>query len=77
MRNVIVTDPPRANLADADLLAGFGVATVHEAMGRVGLAGPEFRPIQSGARIAGTAVTVSSWPGDNLMIRCSRRRPHG
>ena len=71
MRNVIVTDPPRADLSDVDRLAEFGVATVHEAMGRVGLAGPEFRPIQSGSRVAGTAVTVLSWPGDNLMIHAA------
>ena len=44
MKNVIVTDPPRAEQADVDALAGFGVATVHEAMGRTGLAGPQFRP---------------------------------
>jgi 4-hydroxy-4-methyl-2-oxoglutarate aldolase len=37
-------------------------------MGRTGLAGPRFRPIQSGVRAAGTAVTVVCWPGDNLMI---------
>jgi 4-hydroxy-4-methyl-2-oxoglutarate aldolase len=71
VRNVIVTDPPRAALSDVDTLAEFGVATVHEAMGRVGLIGPEFRPIQTGARVAGTAVTVLSWPGDNLMIHAA------
>jgi 4-hydroxy-4-methyl-2-oxoglutarate aldolase len=71
MKNVIVTNPPRADQADADALAGFGVATVHEAMGRTGLAGPQFRPIQSGARIAGTAVTAVCWPGDNLMIHAA------
>jgi 4-hydroxy-4-methyl-2-oxoglutarate aldolase len=68
---VIVTDPPRAAAADVDALAGFGVATVHEAMGRTGLLGPHLRPIQDGARIAGTAVTVLCWPGDNLMIHAS------
>ncbi|MEV7646988.1 4-carboxy-4-hydroxy-2-oxoadipate aldolase/oxaloacetate decarboxylase [Arthrobacter sp. NPDC089319] len=71
MKNVIVTNPPRAELAHVDALAGFGVATVHEAMGRTGLAGPQFRPIQSGARVAGTAVTVLCWPGDNLMIHAA------
>ncbi|MGM0931266.1 MAG: 4-carboxy-4-hydroxy-2-oxoadipate aldolase/oxaloacetate decarboxylase [Actinomycetota bacterium] len=71
MKNVIVTNPPRAEQADVDALAGFGVATVHEAMGRTGLAGPQFRPIQSGARVAGTAVTVLCWPGDNLMIHAA------
>lgn len=71
MRNVIITDPPRAALADVDALAGFGVATVHEAMGRTGLTSPLLRPIQNGARVAGTAVTVLSWPGDNLMIHAA------
>ncbi|MFC7404536.1 4-carboxy-4-hydroxy-2-oxoadipate aldolase/oxaloacetate decarboxylase [Georgenia alba] len=71
MQHVIVTNPPRAALAEVDELAGFGVATVHEAMGRTGLLGPHLRPIQSGTRIAGTAVTVLSWPGDNLMIHAA------
>ncbi|WP_026819876.1 4-carboxy-4-hydroxy-2-oxoadipate aldolase/oxaloacetate decarboxylase [Arthrobacter castelli] len=71
MRNVIVTDPPRADLADVDALAGYGVATAHEAMGRTGLAGPHLRPIQSGVRVAGTAVTVLCWPGDNLMVHAA------
>ena len=68
MRNVVVTDPPRADVGDAETLGGYGVATVHEALGRVGYLGPEFRPAWPGARIGGTAVTVLCWPGDNLMI---------
>ncbi|MGI5328247.1 4-carboxy-4-hydroxy-2-oxoadipate aldolase/oxaloacetate decarboxylase [Actinomadura nitritigenes] len=68
MRTVVVTDPPRADAAAVDALGGFGVATVHEAMGRTGYLGPAIRPVHLGARIAGTAVTVLSWPGDNLMI---------
>jgi 4-hydroxy-4-methyl-2-oxoglutarate aldolase len=68
VRNVVVTDPPRADAGDAETLGGFGVATVHEALGRVGYLGPEFRPAWSGARIGGTAVTALCWPGDNLMI---------
>jgi len=70
-QHVIVTDPPRTALADLDQLAEFGVATVHEAMGRVGLVGTSLTPIQQGARIAGSAVTVLSWPGDNLMIHAA------
>jgi 4-hydroxy-4-methyl-2-oxoglutarate aldolase len=58
MLNVIVTDPPRAELAEVDKLAGFGVATVHEAIGRNGYLGPGIRPNQQGTRIAGTALTV-------------------
>jgi 4-hydroxy-4-methyl-2-oxoglutarate aldolase len=69
--NVIVTDPPRAELAEVDKLAGYGVATVHEAIGRDGYLGPGIRPNQQGARIAGTALTVVCWPGDNLMIHAA------
>ncbi|GAB3615685.1 4-carboxy-4-hydroxy-2-oxoadipate aldolase/oxaloacetate decarboxylase [Okibacterium endophyticum] len=71
MRRVIVTDPERADIDDVDRLAEFGVATVHEALGRVGLVGHDVRPIQNGIRVAGTAVTVLSWPGDNLMIHAA------
>jgi 4-hydroxy-4-methyl-2-oxoglutarate aldolase len=68
VRNVVVTDPPRADAAGAETLGGFGTATVHEALGRVGYLGPAFRPAWPGARIGGTAVTALCWPGDNLMI---------
>jgi 4-hydroxy-4-methyl-2-oxoglutarate aldolase len=68
MLNVVVTDPPRADLGQVDKLATYGVATVHEAIGRRGYLGPAIRPIQQGARVAGTALTVACWPGDNLMI---------
>ena len=71
MLNVIVTDPPRADLAEVDKLAEYGVATVHEAIGRDGYLGPRLRPNQQGARIAGTALTVLCWPGDNLMIHAA------
>lgn len=67
MLNVVVTDPPRADIALADKLAGYGTATVHEAIGRRGYPGPAIRPIQAGRRVAGTALTVVCWPGDNLM----------
>jgi 4-hydroxy-4-methyl-2-oxoglutarate aldolase len=71
MLNVIVTDPPRADLAEVDKLAGYGVATVHEAIGRGGFLGPGIRPNQQGARVAGTALTVLCWPGDNLTIHAA------
>ncbi|MGW1721509.1 4-carboxy-4-hydroxy-2-oxoadipate aldolase/oxaloacetate decarboxylase [Streptomyces sp. NPDC002306] len=71
MSGVIVTDPPKAAAEDVDALARFGVATVSEAMGRTGLLGPRIRPVQQGVRVAGTAVTVLSWPGDNLMIHAA------
>src|SRR5690606_12672582 len=57
--------------ADADAVARlskFGVATIHEAMGRVGLMKPYMRPIYSGAKMCGTAVTVLLQPGDNWMM---------
>ncbi|MGW3032084.1 4-carboxy-4-hydroxy-2-oxoadipate aldolase/oxaloacetate decarboxylase [Streptomyces sp. NPDC001178] len=71
MSGVIVTNPPKAAAKDVETLAAFGVATVSEAMGRTGLLGPEIRPIQQGVRVAGTAVTVIGWPGDNLMIHAA------
>jgi 4-hydroxy-4-methyl-2-oxoglutarate aldolase len=71
MRPVIVTGVPRADLAVVDQLAGLGVSTVHEAIGRSGYLGPGLRPIQDGVRIGGTAVTALCWPGDNLMIHAA------
>jgi 4-hydroxy-4-methyl-2-oxoglutarate aldolase len=62
-RNIV-----RAERVAAERLASFGVATVHEAMGRVGLMKPIMRPIYPGAQIAGTAVTVLLQPGDNWML---------
>jgi 4-hydroxy-4-methyl-2-oxoglutarate aldolase len=71
LRNVVVTGCPRADLGDVDALAAFGVATVHEAMGRTGYLGPGIRPVHLGSRIGGTTVTVVCWPGDNLMIHAA------
>ncbi|WP_399892786.1 4-carboxy-4-hydroxy-2-oxoadipate aldolase/oxaloacetate decarboxylase [Streptomyces sp. BBFR51] len=71
MSGVVVTNPPKADAEDVEALAAYGVATVSEAMGRTGLLGPEIRPVQQGVRVAGTAVTVLSWPGDNLMIHAA------
>ena len=58
----------RADAAAVDKLARFGVATIHEAMGRVGLMKPYMRPIYPRAAICGTAVTVLLQPGDNWMM---------
>jgi 4-hydroxy-4-methyl-2-oxoglutarate aldolase len=69
--HVIVRDIDRADPATIDALAEMGTATIHEAIGRRGFVGPHIRPIQQGASIAGSAVTVSSHPGDNLMIHAA------
>jgi 4-hydroxy-4-methyl-2-oxoglutarate aldolase len=70
-RHVVVRTIERADRSAVDGLAALGTATVHEAIGRRGFAGPQLRPIQQGTRLAGTAVTVSSHPGDNLMIHAA------
>ena len=62
-RNIV-----RADRAAVEKLSRFGVATIHEAMGRIGLMKPYLRPIYSGAHVCGTAVTVLLQPGDNWMM---------
>ncbi len=59
---------PRADRAAVEALARHGVATLHEAMGRVGLMKPYMRPIYNPAHVCGTAVTVLLQPGDNWMM---------
>jgi len=65
---VVYRNIERADPATADALGALGAATVHEAMGRVGLLKPFMRPIYPGALISGTAVTVLLQPGDNWMM---------
>jgi 4-hydroxy-4-methyl-2-oxoglutarate aldolase len=65
---VVYRNITRTDAATADAMARLGSATVHEAMGRVGLLKPYMRPIYPGAQVSGTAVTVLLHPGDNWMM---------
>ena len=62
-RNIV-----RADSSAVEKLSRFGVATIHEAMGRTGLMQPYLRPIYPGARVCGSALTVLMHPGDNWML---------
>ena len=70
-KHVIVRNIDRADSSVIDRLAVAGTATVHEAIGRVGYVGPHLKPIQLDTKIAGSAVTVLSHPGDNIMIHAA------
>jgi 4-hydroxy-4-methyl-2-oxoglutarate aldolase len=68
MKTVVVRNIQRADAAACKILAGLGVSTSHEALGRSGLMKPYMRPIWPGAAICGSAVTIMAQPGDNWMI---------
>jgi 4-hydroxy-4-methyl-2-oxoglutarate aldolase len=65
---VVVTDTPRADATAIQALSQYGVATIHEAMGRTGLMSHKLRPIYTQAKCCGSAVTVLAQPGDNWML---------
>jgi 4-hydroxy-4-methyl-2-oxoglutarate aldolase len=68
LSGIAVKSVTRADAASVAELAKHGVATVHEAMGRVGLLDTYMRPIYPGAKACGTAVTILAHPGDNWML---------
>jgi 4-hydroxy-4-methyl-2-oxoglutarate aldolase len=71
MKHRIIRKIERAGAESIEALGRQGVATIHEAQGRIGLMRPYMRPIYPAARIAAPAITVSCQPGDNLMIHAA------
>jgi len=70
-QHIIKRTIERADAALIDALGDAGTATVHEAIGRVGYVGPHLKAIQQDTKIAGSAVTVLSHPGDNIMLHAA------
>jgi 4-hydroxy-4-methyl-2-oxoglutarate aldolase len=71
VKNKVIYNIQRADAEAVGKLGDYGVATVHEAQGRIGLMFPYMRPIYPAARVVGTAVTVFAHPGDNMMIHAA------
>ena len=70
-KHVVVRNVDRPSQELVDRIGEMGTATVHEAIGRRGYLGPDITPIQQGVKLAGSAVTVSCHPGDNMMIHAA------
>ena len=71
MKPTVVRNVNRADAGAVKTLGELGVATVHEAQARTGLMRPYMRPIYPNAKAAGTAITISCHPGDNIMIHAA------
>jgi 4-hydroxy-4-methyl-2-oxoglutarate aldolase len=67
----VIRDIQRPTPQVVEALGAFGVATIHEAYGRLGLMDPAIRPIRDGLRLCGPAVTSLNQPGDNLMVHAA------
>ncbi len=77
MNGTVVRNIHRPDAATLAALEKLGVATVHEAQGRSGLMRPDVRPVWTGARICGSAVTALIHPGDVLVVACSSDNADG